>query len=338
MGNKFIKIIYATVLLAVAAVCFIIFFKLVKSGIAKATSTSTTASEEIVESTVPSEDETISSTEPDTPQASVSSADDSWFEDTSVETANGSEETVRTIPDDVDTTGHPILEGYEVLFIGDSLFTENDEEGLSIPCYFGYYTGAEVYNCSRPAMTASRGTNGWTSLPEAVDAVRGGFTFDTVGDEILDDAVRAYREKDHSDKKRIIIIDCCINDYTYSSPLEGDINWLENYRGGLKYTVDAIHESLPDAKIFFMTPYRYTNYAGGTELNAYLYTQNDYVEAMKSFAAEYGIDIIDIQNRVALDDPNLHALKDDGLHPKPVGSRMVAESLSLAIKEKLNLE
>ncbi len=338
MGNKFIKIIYATVLLAVAAVCFIIFFKLVKSGIAKATSTSTTASEEIVESTVPSEDETISSTEPDTPPASVSSADDSWFEDTSVETANGSEETVRTIPDDVDTTGHPILEGYEVLFIGDSLFTENDEEGLSIPCYFGYYTGAEVYNCSRPAMTASRGTNGWTSLPEAVDAVRGGFTFDTVGDEILDDAVRAYREKDHSDKKRIIIIDCCINDYTYSSPLEGDINWLENYRGGLKYTVDAIHESLPDAKIFFMTPYRYTNYAGGTELNAYLYTQNDYVEAMKSFAAEYGIDIIDIQNRVALDDPNLHALKDDGLHPKRLGSRMVAESLSLAIKEKLNLE
>ena len=70
MGNKFIKIIYATVLLAVAAVCFIIFFKLVKSGIAKATSTSTTASEEIVESTVPSEDETISSTEPDTPPAS----------------------------------------------------------------------------------------------------------------------------------------------------------------------------------------------------------------------------------------------------------------------------
>lgn len=338
MGNKFIKIIYATVLLAVAAVCFIIFFKLVKSGIAKATSTSTTASEEIVESTVPSEDETISSTEPDTPPASVSSADDSWFDEETVETSNGSEETVRTIPDDVDTTGHPILEGYEVLFIGDSLFTENDEEGLSIPCYFGYYTGAEVYNCSRPAMTASRGTNGWTSLPEAVDAVRGGFTFDTVGDEILDDAVRAYREKDHSDKKRIIIIDCCINDYTYSSPLEGDINWLENYRGGLKYTVDAIHESLPDAKIFFMTPYRYTNYAGGTELNAYLYTQNDYVEAMKSFAAEYGIDIIDIQNRVALDDPNLHALKDDGLHPKPVGSRMVAESLSLAIKEKLNLE
>lgn len=338
MGNKFIKIIYATVLLAVAAVCFIIFFKLVKSGIAKATSTSTTASEEIVESTVPSEDETISSTEPDTPPASVSSADDSWFDEETVETSNGPEETVRTIPDDVDTTGHPILEGYEVLFIGDSLFTENDEEGLSIPCYFGYYTGAEVYNCSRPAMTASRGTNGWTSLPEAVDAVRGGFTFDTVGDEILDDAVRAYREKDHSDKKRIIIIDCCINDYTYSSPLEGDINWLENYRGGLKYTVDAIHESLPDAKIFFMTPYRYTNYAGGTELNAYLYTQNDYVEAMKSFAAEYGIDIIDIQNRVALDDPNLHALKDDGLHPKPVGSRMVAESLSMAIKEKLNLE
>ena len=338
MGNKFIKIIYATVLLAVAAVCFIIFFKLVKSGIAKATSTSTTASEEIVESTVPSEDETISSTESDTPPASVSSADDSWFDEETVETSNGSEETVRTIPDDVDTTGHPMLEGYEVLFIGDSLFTENDEEGLSIPCYFGYYTGAEVYNCSRPAMTASRGTNGWTSLPEAVDAVRGGFTFDTVGDEILDDAVRAYREKDHSDKKRIIIIDCCINDYTYSSPLEGDINWLENYRGGLKYTVDAIHESLPDAKIFFMTPYRYTNYAGGTELNAYLYTQNDYVEAMKSFAAEYGIDIIDIQNRVALDDPNLHALKDDGLHPKPVGSRMVAESLSLAIKEKLNLE
>lgn len=338
MGKKLITFIYAMVLLTIVLLCFIIFFKLVKKGVASATSEKTSAVEQIVESVVSVEEEPVTSAENDAQSSVTSSADDSWFEDTSVETANGSEETVRTIPDDVDTTGHPILEGYEVLFIGDSLFTENDEEGLSIPCYFGYYTGAEVYNCSRPAMTASRGTNGWTSLPEAVDAVRGGFTFDTVGDEILDDAVRAYREKDHSDKKRIIIIDCCINDYTYSSPLEGDINWLENYRGGLKYTVDAIHESLPDAKIFFMTPYRYTNYAGGTELNAYLYTQNDYVEAMKSFAAEYGIDIIDIQNRVALDDPNLHALKDDGLHPKPVGSRMVAESLSMAIKEKLNLE
>lgn len=338
MGKKLITFIYAMVLLTIVLLCFIIFFKLVKKGVASATSEKTSAVEQIVESVVSVEEEPVTSAENDAQSSVTSSADDSWFEDTSVETANGSEETVRTIPDDVDTTGHPILEGYEVLFIGDSLFTENDEEGLSIPCYFGYYTEAEVYNCSRPAMTASRGTNGWTSLPEAVDAVRGGFTFDTVGDEILDDAVRAYREKDHSDKKRIIIIDCCINDYTYSSPLEGDINWLENYRGGLKYTVDAIHESLPDAKIFFMTPYRYTNYAGGTELNAYLYTQNDYVEAMRSFAAEYGIDIIDIQNRVTLDDPNLHALKDDGLHPKPVGSRMVAESLSLAIKEKLNLE
>ncbi|MCR5117840.1 MAG: SGNH/GDSL hydrolase family protein [Lachnospiraceae bacterium] len=338
MGKKLITFIYAMVLLTIVLLCFIIFFKLVKKGVASATSEKTSAVEQIVESVVSVDEEPVTSAENDAQSSVTSSADDSWFEDTSVETANGSEETVRTIPDDVDTTGHPILEGYEVLFIGDSLFTENDEEGLSIPCYFGYYTGAEVYNCSRPAMTASRGTNGWTSLPEAVDAVRGGFTFDTVGDEILDDAVRAYREKDHSDKKRIIIIDCCINDYTYSSPLEGDINWLENYRGGLKYTVDAIHESLPDAKIFFMTPYRYTNYAGGTDLNAFLYTQNDYVEAMKSFAAEYGIDIIDIQNRVALDDPNLHALKDDGLHPKRLGSRMVAESLSLAIKEKLNLE
>jgi len=338
MGKKLITFIYAMVLLTIVLLCFIIFFKLVKKGVASATSEKTSAVEQIVESVVSVDEEPVTSAENDDQSSATSSADDSWFEDTSVETANGSEENVRTIPDDVDTTGHPILEGYEVLFIGDSLFTENDEEGLSIPCYFGYYTGAEVYNCSRPAMTASRGTNGWTSLPEAVDAVRGGFTFDTVGDEILDDAVRAYREKDHSDKKRIIIIDCCINDYTYSSPLEGDINWLENYRGGLKYTVDAIHESLPDAKIFFMTPYRYTNYAGGTDLNAFLYTQNDYVEAMKSFAAEYGIDIIDIQNRVALDDPNLHALKDDGLHPKRLGSRMVAESLSLAIKEKLNLE
>ena len=83
MGNKLIKIIYATVLLAVAAVCFIIFFKLVRSGIAKATSTKTSSLEEVVESVVPSEDETIS-TEPDTPPASVSSADDSWFDEENV--------------------------------------------------------------------------------------------------------------------------------------------------------------------------------------------------------------------------------------------------------------
>ena len=337
MGNKFIKMIYATVLLAVVAICFILFFKAVKTGIGKATSQRIPSLNESVETSVSPEPDPVEPKEPDPQVQSPSTADDSWFdEEKDVKTAEGPEETVWTIPDDVDTTGHPILEDYEVLFIGDSLFTENDEDGLSIPCYFGYYTGADVYNFSRGGMTAARGTNGWTSLPEAVDAVRGGFTFDTLGDEILDDAVRAYRDRDHSGKKRIVIMDCCINDYTYSSPLEGDINYLENYRGGFKYAVDAIHESLPDAKIFLMTPYRYINYEGGTELNAFLYTQEDYVAAMRDFASEYGVDLIDIRNRVTFDDPNSFALKDDGLHPKRAGSRMTAESLSLAIGAMLN--
>lgn len=336
MGKNFIKIIYATVLLAVVAVCFTLFFKMVKGGIAKATSEKASASNEVVESVASPDTDPVASTEPDSSVQTLTSADDAWFdEENTVETGAGPEETVWTIPEDVDTTGHPILDGYEILFIGDSLFTENDEEGLSIPCYFGYYTGADVYNFSRGGMTAARATNGWTSLPEAVDAVRGGFTFDTLGDEILDDALRAYRDRDHSGKKRIVIMDCCINDYTYSSPLEGDINYLENYRGGLKYAVDAIHESLPDAKIILMTPYRYINYEGGTELNAYLYTQEDYVAAMRSFAEEYGITLIDIRNKVTFDDPNSFALKDDGLHPKRAGSRMVAESLSLSIGEML---
>ena len=337
MGNKFIKIIYATVLLAVAAVCFIIFFKLVRSGIAKATSTSTTASEEIVESTVPSEDETIS-TEPDTPPASVSSADVSWFDEENVETSNGPEETVWTIPEDVDTTGHPVLEDYEVLFIGDSLFTENDEDGLSIPCYFGYYTGADVYNISRGAMTAASGVNEWTCLPMAVDALRDDYNFGTFGDEILDESIHRYNKADHSGKKRIVIIDCCINDYTYGGSISGDIESTENYKGGLKAAFESLRGFMPDAKVFFMTPYRYINYEGGTALNEKLLTQEDYVAAMRSFAEEYGIALIDIRNKVTFDDPNSFALKDDGLHPKRAGSRMVAESLSLAIKEKLNLE
>ncbi|MBP5624471.1 MAG: SGNH/GDSL hydrolase family protein [Lachnospiraceae bacterium] len=310
MGNKFIKIIYATVLLAVAAVCFIIFFKLVRSGIAKATSTSTTASEEIVESTVPSEDETIS-TEPDTPPASVSSADDSWFDEENVETSNGPKETVWTIPEDVDTTGHPILEDYEVLFIGDSLFTENDEDGLSIPCYFGYYTGADVYNISRGAMTAASGVNEWTCLPMAVDALRDDYNFGTFGDEILDESIHRYNKADHSGKKRIVIIDCCINDYTYGGSISGDIESTENYKGGLKAALESLRGFMPDAKVFFMTPYRYINYEGGTALNEKLLTQEDYVAAMRSLAEEYGIDLIDIENRVPLDDPNLYALKDD---------------------------
>ena len=339
MGKNFIKIIYATVLLAVVAVCFTLFFKMVKGGIAKATSEKASASNEIVESVASPDTDPVAFTEPDSSVQTLTSADDAWFdEENTVETGAGPEETVWTIPEDVDTTGHPILEDYEVLFIGDSLFTENDEDGLSIPCYFGYYTGADVYNISRGAMTAASGVNEWTCLPMAVDALRDDYNFGTFGDEILDESIHRYNKADHSGKKRIVIIDCCINDYTYGGSISGDIESTENYKGGLKAALESLRGFMPDAKVFFMTPYRYINYEGGTALNEKLLTQEDYVAAMRSFAEEYGIALIDIRNKVTFDDPNSFALKDDGLHPKRAGSRMVAESLSLSIKEKLNLE
>ena len=238
-------------------------------------------------------------------------------------------------PEGLDISGHPILSDYEVFFIGDSIFTTNDGSGTSVSEYFSYYNGAKIYNLAREGMPAGLAANDFLPLPEAIDAFMGEYETKQYGAGIFDREIYNYVHDDHTGKKHIAIINCCINDYSFDGEVTGDINDPNNYMGGLKYAVDNLKNKYPDIFILLMTPYDYTAYNRGTELNPKGNQQGTYINAMLDFANAYNIPWVDMRSKTSFAESAETLLQPDGLHPTAEGCRIIAEVLSKEIGQRV---
>lgn len=247
----------------------------------------------------------------------------------------GPSEVTWTYPEGLDITGHPILSDYEVFFIGDSIFTTNDGTGTSVSEYFSYYNGATVFNLAREGMPAGLATNNFLPLPRAIDAFMGEVETQEYGAGIFDREIYHYVHADHSGKKQIAIINCCINDYSFDGEVAGDIDDPNNYVGGLKYAVDNLKNKYPDIFIILMAPYDYTAYSRGTELNPKGNQQGTYINAMLDFANAYNIPWVDMRSKTSFADSAETLLQGDGLHPTAEGCRIIAEVLSKEIGQRV---
>jgi len=247
----------------------------------------------------------------------------------------GPSEVTWTYPDGLDITGHPILSDYEVFFIGDSIFTTNDENGTAVANYFSYYNGSTVFNLAREGMPAGQAANDFLPLPEAIDAFMAETATGQFGAEVFDREINKYVSADHSGKKQIAILNCCINDYTFDGAVTGDINSTDNYVGGLKYAVDCLRNKYPDIFIIMMAPYDYVAYNRGTDLNPKGNQQGTYINAMLDFANAYNVPWVDLRSKTSFADSADTLLQGDGLHPTTEGCRIIAEVLSKEIGQRV---
>ena len=231
----------------------------------------------------------------------------------------------KSYKDWIDTEEFRLLGNYDVVFIGDSIFADNDGPE-SIPSYFGYYTGARVYNMSKSGMCAVLGTAGWLSCPEAAEAFISLSPVEDFETEIIDREIKRYESDDHTDKGLVVILDCCINDYTMASPLTGGDD--NNFKSSVINTINRLREGYPWVRIVYMIPHYYSGFEGGTELNALNNIQTDYFDMIYQCQAEIGFNIADVRSKCGIDASNESLYIRDGVHPNSDGCKVIGKTLA----------
>ena len=143
----------------------------------------------------------------------------------------------------------------------------------------------------------------------------------------------------------LIVIFMGTNDYGHETPM-GSVTDAQDgtFYGALNTIVPALAASHPDSRIVFVTPlHRYgfgTSKILGTAFtddhipNGVGATLEDYVQALKTVCANYGVSVIDLYTECTLDpsDPAVRtACMPDGLHPNAAGHEKIAAIISQSL-------
>lgn len=235
----------------------------------------------------------------------------------------------------VDTTEYRGLEYYDVVFLGDSIFADNAGKN-SIPSYFAAYTGARVYNLSRSGMCATFGISDWLDLPVATECFIARSPANAYQTELFDAEATRFAEDFDPDRKLIVFLDCCINDYSMAAPIIQGSDTAEDFYGAYRNVFRRIKEEYPWARIVTMTPYHYEVFNEGTDQNYFLYTQSTYADTLKGICAENNYLCIDLYNECPIDMSNKDVMLRDGLHPTDEGCDAVARTLARVLKEAID--
>lgn len=114
---------------------------------------------------------------------------------------------------------------------------------------------------------------------------------------------------------------------------------IESYGGALRYSVELLKKTYPELKIVLVTPLfcHIPGHEDGLEEAFYGGgTLDEYAEAEKKIAAEYGLHVIDILDGLGMDESNYEQYTDGGgLHLNKAGREKYARFLAEKTEEML---
>lgn len=240
---------------------------------------------------------------------------------------NEASETVDNSPvPEITTNQYHYFDNFDFVFIGDSIFADNDGK-YSVPRLVGQYTGARTYNVSRGGMCACIDTAGWLSLQEAVELFIGDYRCDENESYVINRDIERYWKDDHTDRKLVFFLNCCINDYAMSTPLKNEGN-PGNYKFALEVSIDRLRNVFPWASFVLIAPHQYSNFEYGSELNAFLLTQEEYAGVMYEVSIGKNCYFTNLKYACDIDTLNLNEYLKDGMHPNDRGCLLIAEGIA----------
>ncbi len=136
------------------------------------------------------------------------------------------------------------------------------------------------------------------------------------------------------DDADLIIVFGGTNDYGHGNAPMGtnEDRTPETFYGGLHYLMSGLINKYPTADIVILTPIQRE---GGDKPNAYGYTLDMFVDAIKDVAAQYSLPLLDLYNHGGFC-PNIQVQKDaicpDGLHPNDAGYVKLANRIYSYLK------
>ncbi|MCQ2519168.1 MAG: SGNH/GDSL hydrolase family protein [Lachnospiraceae bacterium] len=283
-------------------------------------------SEQTVSQQIPSIEE-IPSVEDTSSTETVPSTDMDNPEDTSVSyVKDDSDEYVDTFIPQITTTAYQAFEGCDFVFLGDSIF-ENNDGPYSIPNMVAAYTKARTYNISRGGMCSSFQMADWCSMQEATEAFLSQYTIDEHESDVMDRDLQKFFADDHTNRELYIFFDCCINDYSMATPLEADGAGF-SFEDAYRTCIERIMDVYPEAHIITSVPMYHEAFSLGMDLNGRLHVEQDYVNAVHSVSDEKHLPCIDLRFYTSITADNCGKYLKDGLHPNNEGCLIIAEAIS----------
>lgn len=218
----------------------------------------------------------------------------------------------------------PNLSEFDFVFIGDSIFDMNGS-AISVPRQLEVYTEARVYNLSKNTSCAGDLSNGYISFPRLTENFVAGTQSGEVTNYTFNSEILRFNEDDHSGRKMVIVMNACINDYIFSTPISNadDRYDICSYEGALRTSISQIKKAYPKATLVYMTPYYIGVKEQGEEINSYGYKLTDYISSLRSVAAEYQIMCFDLRSYDAFSQFRPGPLTDDLIHPSAMGSKTI---------------
>ncbi|WP_186446388.1 GDSL-type esterase/lipase family protein [Neobacillus bataviensis] len=198
--------------------------------------------------------------------------------------------------------------------IGDSITNGGNSDGTSTQGYYQEYALPLIHNVK---THYKRGYSGYSATKYTNGATGGSVQDKTAEIETAD----------------IYTIFLGTNDFSRNAPIGSTadaIGKLDSFWGGLKQIyVDLTNKNM-NATIIMITPMKRTVVSGGSTIhwntsNTAGFKLVDYVNAIKEFASQYGLPVIDLFSISGVSDQTASTLLYDGLHPRVVGNARIGK-------------
>lgn len=219
----------------------------------------------------------------------------------------------------------PKMPKWDFVFIGDSIFDMYNSP-VSFPRQLEVYTDSHVYNLSKNMTCAGNSSNLKVSLNQLTDCFLEKTIIGKGEVGSFNNDIERWAKDKHKGQKTAIILNHCINDYSFSSPLANPQNAydIDSYEGSLRSNISKIKAAYPDAYIVFMKPYILGFNNLGNDPNAHGLNMGDYIASAEKVASEFDLKIFDLQSYAFFAEYRDGYLLEDGIHPNDMCAKTMA--------------
>lgn len=226
-----------------------------------------------------------------------------------------------------------VLDGKKIVVFGDSIWNDaRGEDGVSEQLMS--MTGSTVYNCAIGGTSAALVGNNPKDIRDWDDQSFNGMVYvanDVVSArQVLGDTA-AYEVIEQVDFNTVdyILVSYGLNDFFSEVPVYPEYYYdINSYVGALRNGILHLREQYPQAQIVLVTPTYSQLFESERE-----YHIGDYVEAMRSVAAEMNTGLADMYHAMGEDPGSRIQHLDDGVHLSSEGRSIYAESIAWYLTE-----
>ena len=240
----------------------------------------------------------------------------------------------RQIASDYGTAESSDLSGYEIVFLGDSVFG-NYTDSMSIPGVVAGLTGANTFNCAQGGCPATNDEEALLSFERMVSRfICGDIT--ELEDCVYKAGVQEYLEKHEDDKKLCFVINFGLNDFFGGHAVANvsDANDSKTFAGAMRNGIRMLREAYPEASILVMSPNQVIFFGNGTEPQSEVGgALEEYVEAARDVAGEFGVAYLDIYSESVITVETSEYYLEDGCHPGERGRFVLGQEIIRMIEE-----